>query len=187
MAALLVACGLLLATFALLPRSTPEPAGIPVGQHLVAAGPDAPTSIRIPRIRVDSALETLGLAADRTLTPPGDYRRAGWYTGSAAPGDTGPAVIAGHVDSRTGPAVFARLGTLVPGDRIEVLGARGVVRFTVTQVRRYGKDAFPTAAVYAPTPDPQLRLITCAGSFDRAARSYRENLVVFAVADPVFA
>ncbi|MGY0236729.1 class F sortase [Longispora urticae] len=185
-AALLAAAGLLLAAVALLPRSAPEPAGVSVGRHIVAARPDAPTSIRIPRITVDSPLETLDLAPDRTLTPPKDYQRAGWYAGGAAPGETGPAVIAGHVDSRTGPAVFARLGTLAPGDRIEVHGPRGIVRFTVTQVRRYDKDAFPTAAVYGPTTDPQLRLITCAGPFDRAAHSYRDNLVVFAAADPVF-
>jgi hypothetical protein len=90
-------------------------------------------------------------------------------------------VIAGHVDSVTGPGVFFRLRTLVPGDPVVVTRADGsVVRFAVTRVERFAKAAFPTAAVYGPTPDPQLRLVTCGGAFDRAARSYVDDVVVFA-------
>lgn len=90
-------------------------------------------------------------------------------------------MIAGHVDSTTGPAVFYRLRELRLGQPITVTRADGsMVAFAVTEVRQYAKDAFPTADVYGPVPEPELRLITCGGSFDRTRGSYRDNVVVFA-------
>jgi sortase (surface protein transpeptidase) len=99
-----------------------------------------------------------------------------------APGRQGPTVIIGHVDSAAaGPSVFYALGRLHPGDRADVVRADGVtVSYAVTAVAAYPKDAFPTEQVYGPTPGPELRLITCGGSFDRSAGSYRDNTVVFA-------
>ncbi len=106
---------------------------------------------------------------------------AGWFTGSPRPGAIGSAVIAGHVDSRTGPAVFFWLRTMRPGERIYVGRADGTLAvFTVTSVRMYPKDEFPTAAVYGPVPDAELRLITCGGIFDQSLGSYLSNVVVFA-------
>ncbi|MBW8767444.1 MAG: class F sortase, partial [Geodermatophilales bacterium] len=94
-------------------------------------------------------------------------------------------VLAGHVDSTAGPAVFFRLGELAAGDEVVVGRSDGTtVRFTVTRVARYPKAAFPTAEVYGPTPDAQLRLITCGGDFDRSRRSYADNVVVFARQGP---
>jgi hypothetical protein len=88
-------------------------------------------------------------------------------------------VIAGHVDSRTGPAVFYRLRELRPGDEVRVVRAdRRVVRFVVESRASYPKPDLPAERVYGPTTAPALRLITCAGSFDRRRRSYRDNLVV---------
>jgi LPXTG-site transpeptidase (sortase) family protein len=147
---------------------------------LVAPGP--PTEVRIPRIGVDSTLETLGLSPTGELNPPRDFARAGWYAGGTAPGDVGPAVIAGHVDSRTGPAVFFRLRELSPGDVVQVHRDGHWLSFRVTATKEYPKEQFPTVAVYGPTPDPQLRLITCGGDFDRSRRSYYDNVVVYAVA-----
>ena len=112
---------------------------------------------------------------------PGDFGRAGWFAGGPAPGEAGPAVIAGHVDSRTGPAVFYRLRELRPGQTVLVERADGTrLRFVVEQARSYPKAGFPTAAVFGPVSSAALRLITCAGDFDRARGSYRDNLVVFA-------
>ncbi|MBE1492447.1 class F sortase [Plantactinospora soyae] len=142
-----------------------------------------PTRVRIPRIRVDSTLARLRLDRTGRLAAPADFAEAGWYAGGTAPGDVGPAVIAGHVDSAAGPAVFHRLSQLRPGDRIEVRRDDGWVPFRVTGLSRYAKDDFPTAAVYGPTPGPELRLITCAGVFHRPTGHYLDNLVVFAVAD----
>ncbi len=133
---------------------------------------------------IDSALQKLGLLADGTLQPPTKWDVAGWYAGGVRPGDIGPAVIAGHVDSTRGPAVFFKLRQLRPGDQIVVTEKNGrALRFVVTEVRSYPKKEFPTAAVYGPTALPELRLITCTGDFDHAAANYLSNLVVFAVID----
>ena len=159
-------------------------AGRAAGDPFASAGvavPGEPTRIRIKTIGLDSPLETLHVV-DGALQPPKRFDRAGWYADGTAPGDTGPAVIAGHVDSTAGPAVFYRLRELVPGDKVEVQRGGSVVTFTVTRTAWYPKNAFPTDAVYGPTPDRQLRLITCGGVFDHALRSYKDNLVVYAVA-----
>ena len=141
----------------------------------------APVRLEIPAIGVTSALVRLGLNADGTMQVPGDFQAAGWFTGAPQPGQLGPALIAGHVDSRTGPAVFYHLRDLRPGDEVRVVRAdRRVVRFRVDSLASYPKQALPDDAVYGATTTPALRLITCAGSFDRSRRSYRDNLVVSA-------
>lgn len=141
-----------------------------------------PTRLKVPVIGVDTSLETLRLGGDNELTPPVDFAKAGWYAGGTAPGDTGPAVLAGHVDSKRGPAVFYNLRKLVTGDKIEVVRGGRTLTFTVTSTAWYPKAEFPTAQVYGATPGSQLRLITCGGVFDRSLRSYKDNLVVYAVA-----
>jgi sortase (surface protein transpeptidase) len=147
-----------------------------------AGATSAPVRVRIPSIGVDSPLLRLGLDDDGILVPPADFARAGWFSGSPVPGDVGPSVIAGHVDSHDGPAVFFRLGNLVAGDEVLVDRADGTTaRFTVTGADRYPKNEFPTEEVYGPTHRAELRLITCGGKFDRDSRSYRDNVVVTAV------
>jgi hypothetical protein len=141
----------------------------------------APTRVRIPSLGVDSTLAPLGIDAAGALVPPEDFDQAGWFTGGPAPGEVGPAVVAGHVDSWTGPAVFAALAGIAVDDLVVVDRADGTtVRFAVTRVERYSKDDFPTEQVYGPTPAPELRLITCGGAFDRQQGSYRDNVVVYA-------
>ena len=128
-----------------------------------------------------TSLIQLGLERDGTMqVPEGDsYDRAGYFTGGPEPGQLGPAVIAGHVDSRSGPSVFFRLRELRTGDEVRVRRADGrTLRFTVEQSRRYPKAQLPTDDVFGPVPWPALRLITCGGSFDRRARSYHDNIVV---------
>lgn len=142
-----------------------------------------PVSLTIPKLDLSVDLERLTLDDAGALIPPQDFARAGWYVDSAVPGDVGPAVIAGHVDSRDGPAVFYDLRELAHGDVVDVAREDGTTaRFTVLGTEQYPKDEFPTQAVYGPTPDAELRLITCGGVFDRAARSYRDNVVVYAMA-----
>jgi hypothetical protein len=141
--------------------------------------PSPPLRLEIPAIGVSAPLVRLGVGRDGRMQVPGDFQAAGWFTGAAEPGQLGPAVVAGHVDSRTGPAVFYRLRELRPGDEIRVVRAdRRVVRFVVESLARYPKPDLPAERVYGPTTAPALRLITCAGSFDRRRRSYRDNLVV---------
>jgi LPXTG-site transpeptidase (sortase) family protein len=144
-----------------------------------------PVRVEIPAIGVSSPLVRLGLNRDGTMQVPGDFQVAGWFTGAPQPGQLGPAVIAGHVDSRTGPAVFYRLRELRPGDQVRVVRAdRRVVRFEVESLASYPKQELPDDRVFGATTAPALRLITCAGAFDRARDSYRDNLVVSAVRVP---
>jgi len=140
-----------------------------------------PVSLTIPAIGVRTKLVDLGLNANGTLQVPASTAVAGWYSGSPPPGAAGAAVIAGHVDSRAGLGVFFWLRTLRPGDRVYIGRSDGTMAvFTVTSVQMYAKDQFPTASVYGPVPDAELRLITCGGTFDRTLGSYLSNVVVFA-------
>lgn len=112
---------------------------------------------------------------------PADYARAGWFSSGGRPGAVGPTIILGHVDSKTGPAVFFRLRDLAPGATVDVgLADGGTATYQVTVVERFAKDAFPTVAVYGATLEDVLRLVTCGGEFDRDAGSYLDNVVVTA-------
>jgi sortase (surface protein transpeptidase) len=126
-------------------------------------------------------LQRLHRATDGVLQTPSHWQVAGWYADGVRPGDVGPAVIAGHIDSVSGPAVFYRLRELTRGDAVVVTRADGShVRFVVASSQHYPKSRFPTEAVYGPTAVPVLRLVTCTGAFDAVARSYVDNLVVTA-------
>jgi sortase (surface protein transpeptidase) len=143
----------------------------------------APVSLTIPQIGVKTKLITLGLAPDGELQVPllSQASLAGWYTGSPRPGAIGSAIIVGHIDTTSGPAVFDRLNTLTRGDKIYVKRADGtLVEFRVTSRQTYLKDHFPTEEVYGPVPDPELRLITCGGALDPATHHYLSNIVVYA-------
>ena len=141
-----------------------------------------PTRVRIPGIEVDTGVIDLGLNPDRTLEVPRDVAVTGWYTGRSVPGDIGPSVIVGHVDSAiAGAGVFFNLRRLKPGDLIEIERSDGsVAEFRVTSLVLAHKDEFPTEEVYGSTEQPTLRLITCGGSFDQRAGSYLGNVIVFA-------
>jgi len=163
----------------------PRPPGFEVGglpEQVTVPGPASPpVRLVIPAIGVATRLVRLGLEPDGGMQVPADFGRAGWFVEGPTPEQVGPAVIAGHVDSRTGPAVFYRLRELRSGDAVTVERADGArLRFLVEQVRSYSKASFPTAAVFGPAPSAALRLVTCGGEFDRQRGSYRDNLVVFA-------
>ncbi|MGA4729526.1 class F sortase [Micromonospora taraxaci] len=169
------------------PASTPDnapPDGQPVGDAPAGLARSAPTTIEIPRIGVAATIMSLGTNPDGTVqVPPLDQAdKAGWYEPGASPGETGNAVIVGHVDSAVlGPAVFFDLGALVQGDTITVRRTDGVpATFTVDSVTSYPKTAFPTELVYGPSDRPSLRVVTCGGQFDEVAKSYPDNIVVFA-------
>jgi hypothetical protein len=161
--------------------SAAPPAPAPPVAVVSAAGSTSAAPVRVQARGIDAPVLPIGLDATGALVPPDDVATAGWFSGGPAPGDVGPAVIAGHVDSVDRPGAFFPLRAVVPGDPITVTRADGsVVRFVVTRVARFPKSAFPTAEVYGTTPDAELRLVTCGGAFDRAARSYVDNVVVFA-------
>ena len=165
----------------------PSPVAVPSGRTLLPVSLSAvapapkPVWLTIPALGVKAPIVTLGLNRNGTLQVPSSTTVVGWYTNSPRPGATGSAVIAGHVDSRSGPGVFFWLRTMRRGERIYVQRADGTLAvFTVTAVRTYAKARFPTATVYGPVPDAELRLITCGGTFDYARGSYLSNVVVYA-------
>lgn len=172
---------------------TPPPVGtdaLPAPTGPIVAPPQsanprpvaAPVSLTIPVIGVDTKLITLGLNPNGTLQVPSTTAVAGWYTGGPRPGAIGSAIIVGHVDSYRGPGVFFRLRTLKRGDKVYVRRADGTLAvFRVTLVQEYPKDHFPTESVYGPTPDAELRLITCGGTFDSTTGHYLSNYIVYAV------
>ena len=164
----------------------PAPAYLVPGAEQSVASPSpgrlagTPVAVRISAIGVDARLVTLGLDAGGALEVP-PYDLAGWFGGGAKPGEAGPAVIAAHVDSKTGPAVFYRLRALEAGDAIDVEYDDATTKtFVVTGADAFAKDSFPTDSVYGQTQGPELRLITCTGRFDRRTGSYADNLVVWA-------
>lgn len=166
-------------------RADLQPPGAAAGP-VVAVPPVArtvapPVTLGVPDLGLTTRLIGLRKDRDGALQVPEDPQRAGWYSQGAAPGDRGPAVIVGHVDSYLGPGVFTRLRSLQPGAEVRVRRADGSLAvFEVRQVQEYSKRDFPTDVVYGGSDEPTLRLITCGGAFDRRTRSYRSNVVVFA-------
>lgn len=148
-------------------------------------GRSKPVALDIPAIGVSTEdLIPLGKRPDGRIQVP-DLRAAGavgWYEGGPSPGQFGPAVLGGHVDTRSGPAIFFRLGDIRPGDRVAVRRADGgTAVFTVYSVKRFPKSEFPTRTVYAPTSDrAELRLVTCGGVFDADTGHHRDNIVAYA-------
>jgi len=163
------------------PAATPQPRHRHQRTRRVRVRAPRPVRVTIAAIGVDAALIPLGLDAQRALEMPERFDVAGWWSGGYRPGEPGPAVIAGHVDSKTGPAIFYRLRDVERGDAVVVRRRDGSsVRYIVRSVGHYAKTAFPTRAVYGPTGRPALRLITCSGDFNRATGHYVDNTVVFA-------
>jgi Sortase domain len=169
-----------------MPLATPlvapadQGSGLP-GVRTVTARVSRPVRLQIPAIKVDAGLGQVGLQSDGTIAVPSDWNQPAWYMDGPAPGQEGPAVIVGHLDSNTGPAIFWRLAKLKVGDVIQVGRQDGSkLSYTVTGVDEFARAAFPTAAVYGPTPGSVLRLITCGGAFDWSTHRYLDNVVVFA-------
>ena len=163
--------------FSPVPNQTAQPPGGLSGN----AQPALPVKLTIPSIGVRTSLIHLGLQANGSLQVPGSTTVAGWYTGSPRPGSVGGSVIAGHVDSYHGPAVFYWLRDLKPGDKVYVSRADGTIAvFSVTRVQESPKATFPTSVVYGPAPDAELRLITCGGTFDSTTGHYLSNVIAYA-------
>ncbi|MET9889802.1 class F sortase [Streptomyces sp. NPDC006465] len=167
---------------------TARPRRSPAVRRVRPAPPPAPlprsraTSLRIPFLGIEAPVIGLGLDRERRLAaPPGDDPKlVGWYTDGPTPGERGTAVVVGHRDTRTGPAVFLGLERTRPGGRVEARRVDGrTAVYTVDAVRTYAKAHFPDTEVYGDRGRPELRLITCGGSFDRKT-GYAANVVVFA-------
>jgi sortase (surface protein transpeptidase) len=142
----------------------------------------APIALAIPRIGVDARIVSVGVTPEGQLEAPADYSTVGWYAAGTLPGEPGSAVLDGHLDSRTGPAVFYRLGELAVGDEIIVrMGAgRDDLRFVVTESALFWTDEAPLDRIYGASEQPELVLITCDGPFDGGGGGYLQRRVIFA-------
>jgi hypothetical protein len=152
-----------------------RPVKPPVGRSL-------PTRIAIPAIGVDAPVVTVGVQAGTVGAPPLANRNlAGWFTGTVTPGQDGPALLDGHVNTTAGPSVFANLKDVKPGDKIFVYRHDGSkIPFRATWIQVSSKTAFPWDAVLRTTPGPTLRLVTCGGPFDYSSGHYTDNIIVYA-------
>ncbi|MEU0195387.1 class F sortase [Streptomyces afghaniensis] len=144
--------------------------------------PSRATRLLIPYLRIDAPVMGLGLDRERRLTAPpeDDPKLVGWYRNGASPGERGTAVAVGHLDTDSGPAVFAGLPELTRGRIVKARRADGrIAVYTVDKIKSYEKAHFPSQEVYGARGRPELRLITCGGSYDRR-KGYSGNVVVFA-------
>ncbi|MFD5650500.1 class F sortase [Streptomyces sp. NPDC127039] len=145
-----------------------------------------PVRLLIPEISVDAPFTDLAIGDKGQLQPPpaGDTNLVGWYAKGVSPGEKGTSIIAGHVDTKTSAAVFARLDQLDKGDKFQVRRADGrSATFVVDSLETFAKDEFPSDRVYGDAERPEVRLITCAGDYDHKVKDYTDNLVVFAHLD----
>ena len=155
----------------------------PATEQLADQAVAEPAELSIPKIGVRSSLVELGLNDDQTVQVPSvnTPEQAGWFTGAPKPGEPGPAVILGHVNGGGHPGVFVRLHELAAGDEVDVKRTDGSTgKFVVRRAVVVPKSQFPTDDVYGDTAGPELRLITCGGSFDKSAHSYRDQVIVYA-------
>lgn len=157
------------------------PSNVPLVTRPAGAARGAPpVRISIPALKINQRLVGLRVRADRQLEVPADYRDIGWWSTGPVAGDPGAAVVVGHVDSLTGPAVFYRLSSLTKGAAIAVRRADGTtVKFAVVKVQSFSKRHFPDKLVYRTKGKSSLHLVTCGGSYDHTT-GYRDNVVVFA-------
>ncbi|MEN9920966.1 MAG: hypothetical protein RL538_859 [Candidatus Parcubacteria bacterium] len=160
----------------------PEDTGEPLQVQGETLPESLPVKLMIPSINLSSEFEApLGLQKDGEIEVPKGYEKVGYYKHGPTPGELGPAVILGHVDSVDGPAVFFSLGQLKEGDEIRVERADGTIAvFAVTEMERLPQSNFPTRKVYGDIDHAGLRLITCTGTYERDKLRYTHNLIVYA-------
>lgn len=140
----------------------------------------APIRLRVPKIGIDTTVQWVGEDAEGQMMVPSNYGDVAWYELGPPPGTPGNAVVAGHLDSTTGPAVFFRLRELQPGDEIFIGNEAGQeLRFVVADSELYDADNAPLDRIFGPAIKPRLNLVTCDGAFDQSARQYDKRLVVF--------
>ncbi|MEU5208918.1 class F sortase [Streptomyces sp. NPDC020742] len=162
------------------PRATPHSSPAAPGLFMPRS---LPKRVQIPQIAVDAPFTQLGIGPTGQLDAPpaGDRNLVGWFKDGATPGERGSAIIAGHVDTKTGPAVFMQLESLKPGNSVNITREDGMIAtFRVDSIETFSKKNFPNDRVYADEPTAQLRIITCGGAYDRKVRDYVDNIVVFA-------
>jgi sortase A len=142
--------------------------------------PVIPVKLQIPAINVTAPVEVVGLTSTGAMDVPKQWNDVGWYEYGPTPGEVGNSAMAGHLDSTTAPAVFWRLGSLKPGDKVMVsLSNKQTVTFVVTAKVTYPYNSAPIDKVFGPASTANLNLITCGGSWDAFTKNYSNRIVVY--------
>lgn len=162
-------------------RSSSLPLARPTQEAILAPTPiSLPSRLHIPKLNIDVPIEMVGLDSQNRMDVPKDYNQVGWYKYGPKPGETGQAVIAGHLDTPEGPAVFAHLNQLKVDDEIFVYDQDGrQFSFKVSSFDTYPDASFPIQKVFGTSSSPQLNLITCEGVFDRQSKNYSLRRVIY--------
>ena len=169
------------------PTSTPAATAEPTP----TSAPDEPaTPMRLKidtgAVQVDAAIEYVGKVAsgpnEGAMDVPKAWENVAWYEPGYLPGEPGNSVLAGHLDSTTGPAVFYKLDQIKVGDILTVVDKDNrSIQFRVTKSQVYYNDEAPLYEIFGPSDESHLNLITCDGAFDRNSKEYDRKLVVFSV------
>lgn len=155
------------------------PGAVSNGEKIITPTAE-PASLHIPSLNVSAPFIKLALNRDRTIEVPKTEHKVGWFIYGAKPGDTGPAVVVGHLDSPKGPAVFQNLKNIKVGEEIKITRQdNSTVTYKVDAIEKYSQDNFPTEKVYGSIDFAGIRVITCSGYFDTKKGHYSENLIVF--------
>lgn len=143
---------------------------------------ELPVYIKIPKIKVDTALEYVGLTPDGIMDIPKSPDSVAWFSLGARPGEIGSAVLSGHYGWKNGiQAVFDNLHKLRSGDKIYVEDEKGaIIVFVVREIRKYGQKAYAADVFNSNDGKVHLNLVTCEGAWNKAEKSYSDRLVVFA-------
>jgi sortase (surface protein transpeptidase) len=159
---------------------TPTPLVLPTPRPLVQTSP--PVHLRVPSIGIDTNVQRVRSDEQGKMGVPSNYTDVAWFEPGVSPGTPGNAVIDGHLDSQSGPAVFYKLEDLNPGDEVFVTTEDGQeLRFVVTATESYPTNEAPLERIFGPAVNARLNLITCEGVFDRSLRQYDQRLVVYTV------
>ena len=162
------------------PSSSASPSASPSAS---AAAVGTPARLSIPRAKVQAPVEKVGVDAQGNIGVPSAPTNVAWYDRGPAPGQPGDAILNGHVDWTTGPAVFANLRTLQPGDEVTIVTQSSQqLRFKVTASKSYDANTRPPADLFATSGPPRISLITCTGPWDVGRKQYQQRLVVTAQA-----
>jgi LPXTG-site transpeptidase (sortase) family protein len=159
---------------------TTSPSSAPLQVEPLARS--VPSRLRIPKLNINSPIMKLGLNADRTIQVPPLNRPnvTGWWKGGPTPGEKGASVILGHNIGNGRPSVFDKLGTLKPGDTVQVTrGNDSVATFEITKLEQIAKSRFPTEKVYGKLSYPGIRLITCGGRFNSSSGHHVDNVIAY--------
>lgn len=139
-----------------------------------------PVKLEIPKLNVSTSIEEVGRLENGQMGVPQDTDQVGWFAPGIKPGSPGNAVMAGHVDSLTGPSVFYELDKLKKGDEILVYGSEDeVLTFTVVKTEVYPRQNAPVDSIFGFTYGSGLNLITCTGEFNRSVKTHDDRLVVY--------